>query len=428
MREAFIGFDSAWTDNRRNPGAISALILEDGRPMVFHPPSLVTFDQAAEFVLRTTSDCDYALIAIDQPTVVPNKRGMRPVERVAASLISKLKGGVQPARRSGPGASMFGDAAPIWRFLDQIGATQDPMAARGAAAGTFVVEVFPALALPAIISAIWERGHGAKYNPKARLFTPSDWPLVCLGVAAHASSTKLPEIALYAEALATIAAPTKGDQDRLDALICLLIGLGWRRFPAEAWLMLGDLDNGYIVTPVSPDTRSLLVAAALWQGVPVNGARTRADRGVDPEKCGSPVIAVAGRPVTIQDALPGVKSVRGLAEESRRPAKVDVEDLRVLLIERARTGSLISYGEVAAAFDHRWSQGFGASLKVALGAIDAGNLAAGEPRLMCLVVNVKSRRPGEGFFEMLGEGASGGDRRREVLGIEVSKCAAWLWD
>lgn len=412
MREAFIGFDSAWTDNRRNPGAICALIVDDDQPSVFHPPSLVTFDQAAEFVLRTTSGCDYVLIAIDQPTVVPNEHGMRPVERLAASLISKLKGGVQPARRSGLGASMFGDGAPIWRFLGRIGATQDPMAARGAAAGIFVMEVFPALALPAIIPAIWERGHGAKYNPKARLFRPSDWPLVCLGVAAHASAIGRLEIVRFAESLATVAAPKKGDQDRLDALICLLIGLGWRHLPTEEGLFLGDLDSGYIVTPVSPDTRASLVAAALRQGVPVDRAWTRFDREIDAGKRIPAVVVVADGPL-------GKGPV---------PARVEIDALRSLLIERAKTGSPIFYGEVAAAFDHRWSQGFGASLKVALGALDAGNLAGGEPRLMCLVVNARSRRPGEGFFELLGEGAAGDDRRRKVLEIEVSKCAGWRWD
>lgn len=412
MREAFIGFDSAWTDNRRNPGAICALILDDGQPPVFRPPSLVTFDQATEFVLRTSFGCDYALIAIDQPTVVPNEQGMRPVERVVASLISRLKGGVQPARRSGLGASMFGDGAPIWSFLDRIGATQDPMAARDAVAGTFVMEVFPALALPAIIPAIWERGHGAKYNPKARLFRPSDWPLVCLGVAAHASAIGRLEIARCAELLATVAAPKKGDQDRLDALICLLIGLGWRHLPAEDGLLLGDLDGGYIVTPVSPDTRSWLVAAASRRGLVVDGAWTRVDRDVDAGDQIRTVIAVAHSP-----------SGKGPA-----PARVQVDALRILLVERAKAGSLISYGEVADAFDHRWSQGFGASLKVALRALDAGNLAGGEPRLMCLVVNARSRRPGEGFFELLGEGTAGDDRRRKVLEIEVSKCAAWRWD
>ncbi len=353
---------------------------------------------------------------------------MRPVERVAASLISKLKGGVQPARRSGLGASMFGDGAPIWRFLDRIGTTQDPMAARGAAVGTFVMEVFPALALPAIIPAIWDHGHGAKYNPKARLFRPSDWSLVCLGVATHASAVGRFEISHCSEALAAIATPTKGDQDRLDALICLLIGLGWRHLPAEDGLLLGDLDNGYIVTPVSPDTRSWLVTAASRQGVPVDGAWTRADRDVDAGERAPAVIPVADRPAVGRDVIPGLKPVRGLSEKSQRPATVDVGALHILLVERAKTGSLISYGEVAGAFDHRWSQGFGASLKVALGAIDAGNLAAGEPRLMCLVVNATSRKPGEGFFELLGEGASGNDRRREVLEIEVSRCAAWRWD
>ena len=433
MREAFIGFDSAWTDNRRNPGAICAVILDDDQPPVFHPPRLVTFDQAAEFVLQTNCGCDYALIAIDQPTVVPNEHGMRPVERVAASLISKLKGGVQPARRSGLGASMFGDGAPIWRFLDCIGATQDPMAARGAASGVFVMEVFPALALPGMIPEIWERGHGAKYNPKARLFKPSDWPLVCLGVEAHASATGRAEIARHAEGLAALPAPTKADQDKLDALICLLIGLGWRQLPAQDGLVLGDGDSGYIVTTVSPATRSWLVATASSKGTPVDASWAGPVRGTDAVKRNPPVLDRADNPGAGRganlEAKPARDPVRqATVTERPRPARVKVDALRYLLVERARAESLISYGEVAAAFGRRWSQGFGASLKVSLEALDESNLRAGEPRLMCLVVNARSRMPGDGFFERLGESAAGDERRRDVLAGEISRCASWLWE
>jgi hypothetical protein len=38
MREVLIGFDSAWTDSPKNPGAISAYVLEGRQYETFHPP------------------------------------------------------------------------------------------------------------------------------------------------------------------------------------------------------------------------------------------------------------------------------------------------------------------------------------------------------------------------------------------------------
>ena len=64
------------------------------------------------------------LVALDQPTIVPNAAGARPVERLAASLMGWLGGGVQPANTGRTG--LFCPAAPIWRFLAALGATHDP--------------------------------------------------------------------------------------------------------------------------------------------------------------------------------------------------------------------------------------------------------------------------------------------------------------
>ena len=51
--------------------------------------------------------------------------------------------------------ALFGDAAPIWRFLNVLGATEDPEQARIADYGLFIIEVFPALALPAFNVKFW---------------------------------------------------------------------------------------------------------------------------------------------------------------------------------------------------------------------------------------------------------------------------------
>ncbi|ACL56572.1 hypothetical protein [Methylobacterium nodulans] len=95
------------------------------------PPT--SFDAALAAIEAEGAACSLRLVALDQPTLVPNATGMRPVDRVAASLISWLGGGVQPANRAKIG--MFDDAAPHWRFKERLGATEDPEASRGASNG-----------------------------------------------------------------------------------------------------------------------------------------------------------------------------------------------------------------------------------------------------------------------------------------------------
>jgi hypothetical protein len=88
--ETFVGFDSAWADNPKAPGAIAAVCLDDQERCTIHPPRLASFDQALAFIDDLSDPAGLSLVALDQPTIVPNAMGMRPVERAAASLISWL--------------------------------------------------------------------------------------------------------------------------------------------------------------------------------------------------------------------------------------------------------------------------------------------------------------------------------------------------
>ena len=64
--------------------------------------------------------------------------------------------------------------------------------------------------------------------------------------------------------------PEKGHQDRVDASICLIIALQWRRGrQVDGMCVIGDLDTGYIVTPTSKDTRAIL-QTAVDRRVPLN--------------------------------------------------------------------------------------------------------------------------------------------------------------
>ncbi len=93
-----IGFDSAWAD--KSLGAICALEYDKSGRLSLQQPRLVNFEKGSEFILKPKARYSCTLVAMDQPTIVQNKTGMRPVERVVASLMGFTGGGVQPANTS----------------------------------------------------------------------------------------------------------------------------------------------------------------------------------------------------------------------------------------------------------------------------------------------------------------------------------------
>lgn len=67
-----VGFDSAWTDKLTAPGAVCAIRSEAEGRRSSSEPQLATFDQALEFVAAERAVCDVCIVALDQPTIVPN--------------------------------------------------------------------------------------------------------------------------------------------------------------------------------------------------------------------------------------------------------------------------------------------------------------------------------------------------------------------
>lgn len=268
--DTYIGFDSAWANNPKAPGAICAISMEDRNPIRFHSPTLVSFDQALKFIRNVRSETGNTLIALDQPTIVPNLTSMRPVERVAASLISWLGGGVQPSNRGRRG--MFCDASPIWRFLAELKAVEDPEQARVAADGLHIMEVFPALALASLDTAFFGRLKGPRYNPdRKKTFRVEHWIRVAEIAAQESDALGCGELAEWCRASGRIAQPRKAHQDMLDSALCVLIALRWRLRPRAASLLLGDLTIGYMVMPVSPAVRERLIVPARKLSVPLDG-------------------------------------------------------------------------------------------------------------------------------------------------------------
>ena len=385
MREAFVGFDSAWAG--RAPGGIAWATFSNRRLETCTEPQLAGFDDAERIIETLRTDHDYVLVAIDQPTVVPNQTGQRPVDGVARALIGKLRSGVQPANRSK--ASMFGPTAPIWRFLNRLGASQDAPGARAATDGLYLLEVFPALALPALQPEILTRGKAAFYNPaRKKTFAPDDWRLVADTVRDRAGKRGLAPLSEWAGRQTDLTAPSKQDQDRLDSAICLLVALEWRHAPRDRVALIGDARTGYMVTSVSPETREILGRAAIEHRVPFEAPRSE--------------------------------------RRSRVRVFFDEATLRRRLVQAARAHTTLEYGDVAREFGFRWSQGALSALTGTLRLIGEANRRRGEPQLMALVVKKAEGIPGGGYFRTMGTDVSSPSDQHDLHRAELER--VWNFD
>ena len=297
MKEAFVGFDSAWGGHRA--GAIAWAVFEDEVPKKAPPPCLVGFADAAEIIEDLQRECDDVLVAIDQPIVVPNDIGSRPVDDAVDSLMQHLKSRALKANRTEQKKGtvtqrgydnkyQLGDEAPVWKFMSKIGpcgyfgktdtddkrAFVDFQAAKIVTGNTHVIEVYPALALAALNPKFMDRESAARYDPEHRWgnypFSLDDWKSVCSAVADCADQSCLQELSQWAAEIAepwvSPSRPRKLDQDKIDAILCLLVAMQWR-WQSNGAGVIGDLETGYIVAPTSDETRKILKEACDERGV-----------------------------------------------------------------------------------------------------------------------------------------------------------------
>jgi predicted RNase H-like nuclease len=264
----FVGFDSAWADNSAAPGAICSVHFDGVGYADFRSPELVGFDRALDYIKAVRFPGEPTIVALDQPTIVPNASGMRPAEKVVASLVSWMGGGVQPANTGRP---LFGPAAPITRFLRELSASEDPEIARTTDRGLHLIEVFPALALASLDPAFFGLRKGPRYNPARRkTFRILDWQAVVQATIRDAQGFGCVPLVSFLEEMRTSEAPKKMHQDRLDAALCLLIAIRWRLGERKQSVAIGDLKNGYIVAPASEPVLMRLRAVAAERGVSID--------------------------------------------------------------------------------------------------------------------------------------------------------------
>jgi predicted RNase H-like nuclease len=257
MSALLVGFDSAWTTS--NSGAIAGCVrLDDGSLRELGEPRVVDFPVATDIIVewQRQEDAATTLVLLDQPTIVKNASGQRPVENIVSSAVSLRYGGMQPANTSK--TEMFGVEAPVWPFLARFGGAVDPCRPGMA---TSVLETYPVLMMIAMGWMLPDhrpKGRLPKYNPERRkTFSLSDWAHVCAKASAEFRHRGLGGVADWIDAVAEQRRPRKSDQDKLDACLCLLVALDLAEY--RNCLMVGNVESGYIVVPDANDLRAELV-------------------------------------------------------------------------------------------------------------------------------------------------------------------------
>ena len=257
MTTLLVGFDSAWTPGKR--GAITAALRRrDGTFQEVAAPKEADFPHAQAHIVdwQAQHSPQSTLILIDQPTIVVNGSGQRPVENIVSASVSRRRGGMQPANTAR--AEMFGHEAPIWRFLGQFGGAANPLLTEPQTVS--VLETYPVLAL---IALGWVRedarpsGRLPKYNPeRKKTFSIQDWQYVCRSATTFFGALGLTDTADWIERVGLKDKPNKSDQDKLDACLCLLVAIHVAQ--GRHCLMVGDVESGYIIAPHCPNLRTEL--------------------------------------------------------------------------------------------------------------------------------------------------------------------------
>jgi predicted RNase H-like nuclease len=245
-----VGFDSAWTPQNKG-GLVGILQTTSGNVLELNPPCVVDFPEAQSLISKWQVELGpkSTIILLDQPTIVPNVSGQRPVENIVGSVVGLRYGGMQPANTSK--TAMFGPNAPIWSFLKRFGGSANPV---GPLPDTMVIETYPVLTiialgwtLPDLSKQDRPAGRLPKYNPERKTFSPEDWRHVCERASAAFREFRLTGIVEWINNAGRLSEPHKEDQDRLDACLCLLVAL--QLAEGRDCLMVGNLETGYIVVP-----------------------------------------------------------------------------------------------------------------------------------------------------------------------------------
>lgn len=254
----YIGLDLAWS-GKNLTGAATLEGGPEGARLVEPPLLLRTLDEITAYVERHAA-AGPAIVAVDAPLLVPNEEGRRPAEAEIGRIFQRYEAGAHPANRrrlAGENGEVRGEllVAALAKLAEPFAHVERIEAGEP---GRLVTEVFPHPAMVAIFGLAKTLKYKARPG-RSDAVRLEAWKSYQAHMLALANAD--PPLAGHEELLATDVSGLrglrlKGYEDQIDGLMCAYIALYAHRWGAARCRTFGDMQGGYIFTPVPPE---------LWQ-------------------------------------------------------------------------------------------------------------------------------------------------------------------
>ncbi len=260
----YIGIDLAWgTKNTTAAVALQGIDPSgdpaDGAELIACNDALTDNDSIVAFVREWGGASGGVLVGIDAPLLVPNQTGRRPCETILSRCMARAQAGPHPANRNlvatGPESTVRGETL-VARFAEELKIAHTPYLDASSAPLRACFEVFPH---PAHV-ALFDLDKTLKYKIKpnrpreTRLSEFERYVRFLTGLGASDPPLSLTAPAsdwLRCDPAEQTPVALKRFEDALDALTCAYVALYRHRWGDARCPVVGDLSNGYIVTPAT---------------------------------------------------------------------------------------------------------------------------------------------------------------------------------
>jgi predicted RNase H-like nuclease len=238
----FLGIDLGWTSGA---SGLCCLGWQSGRLVVLDLQCQGAIASVLAWVDQWLPAGELGGIAVDAPTLIPNRTGMRLPDRLAHQYFGRYHAGCYPANLGRPFAERL---VCFGLSLEARGFHHAPtMIAQ--TAQRYQIEVFPhpttihLFGLDRILK--YKKGKLADRRAelsKLRQYIQTVLPTLEPGIDWANSAIALPEIPQRGVDL-------KHVEDQLDSLLCAYVAAHWWYWGSERNWVLGDRSAGYIIVP-----------------------------------------------------------------------------------------------------------------------------------------------------------------------------------
>ena len=239
----FIGVDLGWS---RSASGLCCLTWQNNQLKIAELTTVLEIDRCFDAIDCCIPKDTPGLIAIDAPTIITNQTGMRLCDRLTHKYFGRYHAGCYPANL---GLKFAPRTTGFSQGLLNRGFAHAPTI-KPQQLGRYQIEVFPH---PATIN-LFGLERILKYK-KGRIADRRCELIKLRGYITDILPNLEPELSLSSlDKIPAIAAKQTGKElkaieDRLDSLICAYVAAYWWYWGEARNMVLGDLDEGFIVIP-----------------------------------------------------------------------------------------------------------------------------------------------------------------------------------